>query len=109
MNGTETENDGYFGVCPTCLNAWLCNIGNAHWMYCEQHRVKWHLGENLFSNWLHETEEQWLENYVLLKDFREIEPHSSWLNDPAHEAAQPCACERCVASALSAISACAER
>ena len=96
--------DDYFGVCPTCLKAAGCNIGRTNWMYCKEHGVKWRVGENVFSGWRDETEEQWFKNYELLKGFREIEPHSSWLNDPANGAARPCSCERCIAPVLAAIS-----
>jgi hypothetical protein len=97
------KQDDYFGVCPHCLQASDCNIGRANWMYCKEHRVKWQVGENLFSSWRHETEEQWFNNYELLKDFREINPHSSWLNDPANKAPGPCSCERCVRAVIQAL------
>jgi hypothetical protein len=100
--------DDYFGVCPMCLNAAACNIGRVNWMYCREHSVKWRVGENLFSTWRYATEEKWSENYELLKDFGEIEPHSSYLNNPSNETLQPCACDRCVAGVLSAISAAAK-
>ena len=77
-------------------------------MYCREHSVKWRVGEKLFSTWRYETEEKWSENYELLKDFGEIEPHSSYLNNPSNETLQPCACDRCVAGVLSAISAAAK-
>jgi hypothetical protein len=97
--------DDYFGVCPACLTAGACNIGRTNWMYCKEHRVKWQVGENLFSGSGEQTEEQWFENHKLLKDFREIEPHSSRMNNPANGALRPCACERCIAPVLAAIAA----
>ena len=101
--------DDYFGVCPTCLNAGGCNIRREYWMYCREHRVKWRIGENLFSGCRYETEEQWSKNAELLKDFREIEAHSSYQNsipgDPKHPNVAPCACERCIAPVLTGMAA----
>lgn len=52
----ETE---YWGVCPVCHASprWL-NIGADHWCYCPQHQVKWVVGANVFSSWMHETKEE---------------------------------------------------
>ena len=105
---TDTLPDDYFGVCPECLNAAGCNIGRENWRYCKEHRVKWQVGENLFSTWRSETEDQWFDNYKILKDFRQIVPHSSWLNNPAVKPAEPCTCDRCVSGVLSSISAAAK-
>jgi hypothetical protein len=104
----DTLPDDYFGVCPACLTAARCNIGRENWMYCEEHRVKWQVGENLFSSLPDDTEDHWFENYRLLKGFRSIVPHSSWLNDPANKSVEPCTCDRCVAGVLSSISAAAK-
>jgi hypothetical protein len=100
----EILKDDFFGVCPTCLKAEGCNIGRENWVYCAAHRVKWRVGENLFSGWRYEAEERWFENYLLLKDFPESEPHSPYPNNPGNEALQPCACERCIAPVLTATS-----
>jgi hypothetical protein len=49
----------HFGVCPTCNKTdGYINIGRGHWFYCAQHKIKWCVGENLFSGWQDETEEQ---------------------------------------------------
>ena len=48
----------------------MLNIGKDHWMYCEPHRVTWHVGYNLFSGWQHETEAQWQKNARFLSSFR---------------------------------------
>ena len=64
-----------FGGCPECgcvANIW--NVGRAHWAVCHRHKVKWYIGENLFSNWRTETEEDWLTNEYRLDHYREVEP-----------------------------------
>jgi hypothetical protein len=52
------QEEEYCGVCPVCHAAprWL-NIGASHWCYCPDHRVKWFVGERLFSSWMYETKE----------------------------------------------------
>ena len=81
--------DGHFGKCPDCKSySGLCaNIGSAHWFYCDEHRVKWHVGDNLFSAWRHQTEEDWRFNFEKLADYREV--------DPEH-----CECVSCVLARL---------
>ena len=65
----------YFGGCPfcRCLDACL-NIGREHWYVCHTHRVKWLVGENLFSSWRHGSEATWTENAVVLARYVEVEP-----------------------------------
>jgi hypothetical protein len=44
--------DNCFGGCPTCHETdGFLNIGRDHWFVCHRHRVKWHVGSNLFSGW----------------------------------------------------------
>ena len=63
--------DEHFGNCPHCRRSTaMLNIGKDHWMYCEPHRVTWHVGYNLFSGWQHETEAQWQKNARFLSSFR---------------------------------------
>ena len=52
----------------------MLNIGKAHWRYCAQHETKWLVGHSLFSDWLEETPEVWLENSRSLARFREVKP-----------------------------------
>jgi hypothetical protein len=65
---------GYFGGCPECGNNGYVNIGRSHWNICEDHKVKWSIGANLFSSWHDETEEDWKRNASLIADFKEVEP-----------------------------------
>jgi hypothetical protein len=50
------------------------NVGRSQWNICEVHKVKWFIGENLFSDWHDETEEDWKQNATLIADFKEVEP-----------------------------------
>lgn len=52
----------------------VVNVGRIHFGYCREHKVKWKLGENLFSSWRHETAEDWQANAAFLAGYREIAP-----------------------------------
>ena len=71
----------YWGGCRFCRkNDGCLSIGPVHWYVCHRHRVKWCVGENLFSAWRHETETTWAENAVLLAGYVEVKS----LNAPRH-------------------------
>ena len=57
---TEIEKtyDNYFGRCPECggTNGFL-NIGRAHVFICDEHKLAWFAGENLFRCWKDETDD----------------------------------------------------
>ncbi len=70
----EQMDRGDFTVCvrcnkPTC---WICNIGRQHWAYCEACCVKFMVGENLFSSWREQSEEDWKKNREFLEDFEDL-------------------------------------
>lgn len=70
--------DEYFGVCPTChKNDGSINVGRSHWFFCKEHRVKWCVGDNLFSSWKDETKEQQHEKFesIGMGSFTEVESH----------------------------------
>ena len=51
--------EGYFGLCPTCKKTdGYVNVGRSHWFICEEHRVRWCIGANVFSSWHYETESE---------------------------------------------------
>ena len=53
----------HFGECPKCKkNDGHLNIGRNHWYFCRKHRVKWHVGSDLFPDWHNETEDDWRRN-----------------------------------------------
>jgi hypothetical protein len=45
-----------------------------HWGVCETHRLKWHIGRNLYSSWQHVTEADCERNAERLADYREVAP-----------------------------------
>ena len=66
-----------FGGCPICgLDSIYLNLdgeyGAAHWFYCEEHRCKWCVGENLFGPWKDDTADLRRRNAEYLRDFREV-------------------------------------
>jgi hypothetical protein len=72
-----SENGGYFGVCPQCRrHDGFANVGRSHWSFCREHRVKWWVGDNLFSSWRDQTEEEQRRIYdeIGLGEFEKIEP-----------------------------------
>ena len=67
--------DSYFGMCPLCFKEGVgLNVGREHWLVCDEHRVKWFVGSNLFSGWRDESEDTHRENAETLRDHREVEP-----------------------------------
>ena len=65
----------YEGACPKCGDTSGClNIGRAHWFRCDEHRTKWYVGENMYSGWREETEEEWRANRDRLAYYREVKP-----------------------------------
>jgi len=51
--------EGYFGLCPICKKTdGYLNVGRSHWFICEEHRVRWCIGANIFSSWRDETESE---------------------------------------------------
>ncbi len=69
-----------FGACPECGQAsTVLNIGREHWFVCHDHKIKWHVGSNLFSAWKEENQETWDKNADTLSGYREVEPVRSSL------------------------------
>jgi hypothetical protein len=56
---SKEQADGRFGLCPHCgNNDGYVNTGRAHWFICDEHKVMWFAGINLFSSCRDETEEE---------------------------------------------------
>jgi hypothetical protein len=47
----------------------------SHHFYCDKHKVRWHIGDNLFSLWEHETAEEQRANWEHIKDYKEVTPY----------------------------------
>ena len=71
----------YFGGCPVCGETdGYFNIGSEHWFVCDEHKIKWRIGSNLFSDWKLETEAEQIKNAVEFRRYREAEPiRTTWL------------------------------
>ena len=63
----------YFGHCPVPehMNRHL-NIGRGHWMVCDECRLKWLVGSNLFSSWREEDEKTWRGNSKRIGKYKEV-------------------------------------
>jgi hypothetical protein len=72
---TKPQVNGYFGLCPECHNNdGYLDVGRDHWFFCEEHKVKWWAGSNLFSSWCEQTEEGKQANIKFLEGCRIVEP-----------------------------------
>jgi hypothetical protein len=71
----EQSSAEHFGVCPTCRKTdGFLNVNNSHWFVCDEHKVCWLVGENLFSNWREESEADWKRNREKLEAYKVVEP-----------------------------------
>ena len=78
----------YFGVCPICRkNDGYINIGRGHWFFCEEHKVRWYIGSNLFSSWQEETKEEQREIFDKLEfgNYQDVEPIRADFGPPPEE------------------------
>ncbi len=67
------SNDDYFGHCPVPGHEnYYLNVGRAHWMVCDECRIKWLIGANLFSSWRTESRQIWQQNFEKMKDYKEV-------------------------------------
>lgn len=67
--------DEYFGGCPHCGKQTNCvNVTRVHVAMCDEHKVCWVIGENLFSSWRNEDEDTWRRNAELLAEYTAVRP-----------------------------------
>jgi hypothetical protein len=67
--------DDFFGGCPVCgRNDGFINIYQFHWFFCDQHKVKWLRGSNLFGCWQFQTPEDWQHGQNYLATYVEVAP-----------------------------------
>ncbi len=74
MRNSGPEKD-YFGNCPKCQDGGhdgFLNTGRHHWFVCHIHRLRWTIGENLFSCWKQQSRQDWVDNWNLIRDYEEI-------------------------------------
>ena len=75
MNAQQITTNEYFGGCPECgETSGYVNIERSHYGRCDEHKVYWPIGANLFSSWRQETEEDWQRNRELLGSYHEVAP-----------------------------------
>jgi hypothetical protein len=78
-NHTSKEQaSGDFGLCPHCRNNdGYVNVGRGHWFVCDEHKVMWFAGTNLFSSWRDETDEEQRRAWAArgLDEYSDIEPY----------------------------------
>src|SRR5258706_282055 len=64
----------HFGCCPVCgTNDGYLNVTSSHVFFCEEHKIAWNVGSNLFGNRRDENEEIWQRNEAKLADFKRID------------------------------------
>lgn len=64
------------GGCPICKSPVpILNVYKAHWSFCDQHKVCWKVGEDLFGGWIFEDESVWRRNAEKLNGYRIVEPY----------------------------------
>jgi len=62
------------GKCPQCFSkVKVLNIGRNHYCYCEQCKIKYLEGNNLYSSWREESKADWERNAVFLSKFKLID------------------------------------
>ena len=73
--GPADADEAYWGLCPICRhNDGYLNLLYDHWFVCDEHRVKWCVGADLFSSWRDESPDVWADNWDRLKGYAEVEP-----------------------------------
>ena len=72
----EPAGEDLGGVCPKChdTNGYL-NVENSHFGVCDEHKVYWVIGGNLFSCWMYEDETIWQENRELLESYEGVDSY----------------------------------
>jgi len=63
----------YFGHCPILAHEnYYLNISRGHWMVCDDCKIKWFIGANLFNSWRNQTKTTWKNNFTRIKNYKEI-------------------------------------
>ena len=72
-NNLIFNEQNYFGHCPFLEHKnYFLNINREHWMVCNKCKIKWLMGENLFSSWRTENMTKWKANFKRIKNYKEI-------------------------------------
>ncbi len=63
------------GACPVCGRSdGFINIRKQQWGGCRRHKVRWLIGLNVYSGWMHQNEADWQKNADMLSGWREVKP-----------------------------------
>jgi hypothetical protein len=74
-NQSEERQDDYFGLSPHCQKTdGYINVGRAHYNVCDEHKVRWFVGENLFSSHHYDTDEDKRQAAEIMASYTEVEP-----------------------------------
>jgi hypothetical protein len=80
----KPEDIDYFGACPVCHRSGVhVFVGREDWFACHRHRVKWLVGENLFSCWIYETENELIAGAARIGGYRVAAPRHKPLDAEA--------------------------
>lgn len=64
-----------FDSCPKCgRSGEYRNIYRHHFFFCDEHRITWLAGSNLFSSWREEDEDDWRAAWEKLQHYRVGDP-----------------------------------
>lgn len=64
------------GQCPKCGNCdGYVNVGKDHWGVCQEHKIKWFIGHDLFDDWKEQTQAQWDEHARELAEYEDVTKH----------------------------------
>jgi hypothetical protein len=81
----------YWGLCPKCKSEpEILNVGRNHFGACHTHKVRWHIGSNLFDGCQNEANEVWAQNEALLRSYEMVNPDGHLENVPKVDMQPPC-------------------
>jgi hypothetical protein len=83
----------YFKGCPICgEDDGYMNHGRVHFNVCKKHKLKWRIGENLFSSWKYETKEEREEQIRSLSEFTDATDWNRTTGNSDESATEPTNC-----------------
>jgi hypothetical protein len=86
MTTYKKQTDSDFGLCPQChCHDGFINVGRDHWFVCDEHKVRWLGGSNLFSGWREQTkdEQRRIYNERGIGEYAKIKPYNPQAEYPA--------------------------
>ena len=66
------DDENYFGHCPNKNHRnFVRNVGPDHWMCCDECKIRWLIGSDLFSGWRDEDESDWESNIHKIANYKD--------------------------------------